>query len=298
MIIVKLFGGLGNQMFQYAAGRRLALVHNVPLKLDTDWFNFMPLGDAARSYALGVFSFQEHIASEEEIRFFEGARKSKFRNMLNCFNKKSKFARDTQNIVKEKFFHFDQSILNLPDNSYLIGYWQSEKYFGDVAEIIRQEFIHCQPLAGKNLELADQIRNTTSSVSIHVRRGDYASNPVVAEFHGLCGLDYYRRCIDELARRVTNPHFFIFSDDPGWSREHLKFDFPLTHVDHNDISNGHEDLRLMSLCCHNITANSSFSWWGAWLNPNPSKLVYAPSRWFNNTDIDTKDLIPSTWMQI
>ena len=297
MIIVKLIGGLGNQMFQYAAGRRLAIAHDVPLKLDTGWFNYMPAGDTTRRYALGVFPIREDFATTEEIRSVTGESSSKIWNRLHSLAEICGLVRASKNIVKERFLHFDQTILDLPNRAYLVGYWQSDKYFHDVDDILRREFTVKVPLAGKNLEIADQIRNTCS-VSIHVRRGDYVSNPATTEFHGLCGLEYYRLCTAELARKVANPHFFVFSDDHDWTQQNLNIDFPVTYVDHNDSSEGHEDMRLMSLCCHNIIANSSFSWWGAWLNPNPSKLVYAPRRWFNREDIDTIDIVPSTWMRL
>jgi hypothetical protein len=284
-------------MFQYAAGRRLAIVHRVPLKLDTGWFNYMPPEDTTRRYALGIFPVQEDFATLDEIRSFTGESSSKIWNRLHSFAEKYGLAPASKHTVKERFLHFDQSILNLPNRAYLIGYWQSNKYFHDVENILRREFMVEAPLAGKNLEIANQIRNT-NSISIHVRRGDYVSNPATTEFHGICGIEYYRLCIAELVKKVAYPHFFVFSDDHNWTHENLKIDFPVTYVDHNDSGAGYEDMRLMSLCRHNIIANSSFSWWGAWLNPNPSKLVYAPCRWFNRSDIDTKDLVPAEWIRL
>ena len=296
MIIVKLLGGLGNQMFQYAAGRRLSIVHDVTLKLDTSWFSYRLPDGTARPYALGVFAIQENFATQEEVRSLTGEVSSDIYNRLRSLMQKLKLIHGQREMVKERFLHFDRTVLNLPENAYLEGYWQSEKYFLDVAGVLRKEFTLKEPLAGKNLEIADQIRNTCS-VSIHVRRGDYVSNPGITEFHGVCEPAYYHRCIDELSRKFSNAHFFVFSDDPVWTRVHLNFDYPVTYVDHNDSDKGYEDMRLMSLCRHNIIANSSFSWWGAWLNPNPDKLVYAPQRWFNRPDIDTRDLVPSSWIR-
>jgi len=297
MIIVRLIGGLGNQMFQYAAGRRLAKMHGVPLKLDTGWFDYIPPDDTARRYALGGFDIVEDFADAAEIRALTGESDSKVLNWLRDLLVAYGLFACRRGVVKEKFFSFDDTVLTLQDNSYLIGYWQSDRYFSDVADVLRQEFSVKEPLVGRNFEIADHIRNSCS-VSIHVRRGDYITNPEIARFHGNCGLDYYQRCIDELTSIVPNPHYFVFSDDPVWIREHLNIKYPTTYVDHNDSSKAYEDLRLMSFCRHNIIANSSFSWWGAWLNSNPSKLVFAPRRWFNRPDIETKDLFPSTWIRL
>lgn len=201
------------------------------------------------------------------------------------------------NVYSEKHFHFDPEVLTVPDNVYLQGYWQSEKYFKEIGDIIRQEFSVGSSLTGKNQELAELI-TSTNSVSVHVRRGDYVADPNMMAMHEICDAEYYTRCVEKIRSTVKAPHFFVFSDESAWVGANMRFPFPTTVVDHNAPDRGYEDMRLMSLCRHNILANSSFSWWGAWLNTNPSKVVIAPQEWFKDTSKDTKDLIPDGWIRI
>ena len=291
MIITQLNGGLGNQMFQYAAGRRLAHLHDVELRMDVSVFESYEL----RKYALGTYKIQQSFATSGEIEALT-ARKHGFIEQLiaKAMRKKPGIA---LSYIQEKQFHFDPEILNLPDNVYLDGYWQSEKYFADIKNIIRKEFTVKAPQFGKDKELADMIASS-ESVSIHIRRGDYVTDPTTNKVHGACDLDYYFCSIKKITQSVKKPHFFIFSDDPEWARYNLKLDYTTTLVDHNNADKNYDDLRLMSQCRHNIIANSSFSWWGAWLNENPDKLVLAPKRWFNDSSRDTKNLIPDSWIRI
>ena len=136
------------------------------------------------------------------------------------------------------------------------------------------------------------------SVSVHIRRGDYLSNPAFYRFHGVCAVEYYEAAVGHLAGAVENPCFFLFSDDLDWARRNLRLDYPVTYVDHNGEDKDYEDLRLMSQCKHHIIANSSFSWWAAWLCANPGKIVIAPRKWFNDPNIDTADIIPASWRRI
>ena len=200
-------------------------------------------------------------------------------------------------IREKKKFHFDPDILNLSDGIYLDGSWQSEKYFADIEVVIRQEFTVKTPPTGKNKELAEQIASC-ESVSLHIRRGDYVFNSHTNQILGTCDLDYYSRCVERLTQTVKNPHFFIFSDDHKWARNNLKLPYPMTLVNHNGADKNHEDLRLLSQCKHHIIANSTFSWWGAWLNQNPEKIVLAPKRWFKSDDYNPKDLIPVKWTKV
>ncbi|WMW24308.1 alpha-1,2-fucosyltransferase [Methanolobus sediminis] len=290
MIIVKLMGGLGNQMFQYAAGRRLALEHNTILKLDLSFLldrtpreNF-----TYRPYELDVFNIQGEIASPSEINKFAPANN----NIFNYIKQKLKISK----IITEPHFHFDKGILSSPDNSYLDGYWQSEKYFKEIRDIIHTDFTFKVKPTNINQKLANEI-GFCESVSIHIRRGDYVSNPETKKLHGYCSLEYYEKAIKKICCYVENPHFFIFSDDPDWAEDNLIYDCPIKFVTHNDSEKGYEDLRLMSLCKHNIIANSSFSWWGAWLNKNPEKIVLSPEKWFNDSSINTDDLVPDNWIR-
>lgn len=271
MVIVKLIGGLGNQLFQYAAGFRLAWRNHVPLKLDLSAFNSY----TRRAYSLSQFNISAAIATPDEI--------------VSAYDK--------GNFIKEAGVSFDARILNCYGNIYLDGYWQSEKYFADISNIIRQEFTIKYEPDEKNKELANYINNC-QSVAIHIRRGDYATDAQMNAVHGTLELQYYHRCISKLLERITDPHFFIFSDDPDWVRDNFHLDYPVTIISHNGPQKNYEDLRLMSLCHHNIIANSTFSWWGAWLNLHPDKIVFAPVQWFNDQQIDTSDLIPESWHRL
>jgi hypothetical protein len=284
-------GGLGNQMFQYAAGRRLAAIHNTVLKLDVSDFKNYNLHD----YGLSAFNIKESIATQEEIQFFKepeaSSLKKKIKKLLGCPNKLG------ITHIRENQYHFAPEILTMPDSVYLDGYWQSEKYFSDISDIIRNEFTVKLPQVDKNLTLAQQI-TSCESVSLHVRRGDYITDEKTNTIHGTCDLGYYARCIEHLDHKIHHPCFFIFSDDPEWAEKNLRITHPSTFVSHNGSKKNYEDLRLMSQCRHHIIANSSFSWWGAWLNRYPDKLVLSPSRWFKEEKFNTKDLIPSAWQKL
>jgi Glycosyl transferase family 11 len=294
MVVVKLIGGLGNQLFQYAAGRRLALVHGAELKLDVTG-----LGNSefrtVRHYELAPFNILQTFASPKDISKYTQPNSGILTRLFHRFTRKS--MKLPESYIKEAHYHFDPRILDLPDDVYLDGYWQSERYFSDAAETIRKEVTVKAPLNGRNAELARQIEKC-QAVSLHVRRGDYVTEPITNQVHGICGLDYYSRAVAYISSRLKDPVFFVFSDDPAWVREHLALPYSLHFVDHNGAAHGFEDLRLMSLCRHHIVANSSFSWWGAWLNPCPDKIVVAPKRWFNHYDADTRDLCPEGWVRL
>lgn len=290
MIVVKLMGGLGNQMFQYACAKRIAEVNSVPLKLDISDFS----RKSERPYALFHLNISGEIASIADIQRFKRA--SFIRKCLHLTRVASTPHR-AYRVIRERFFHFDQSILLLSDDAYLEGYWQSERYFSDIKDTIRAEFSFKHQPDSENKRTAGEIIDN-NSVSLHVRRGDYISDPKVNQIHGICTMDYYHRAVERILDSVQRPHFFVFSDDPEWVRNDFRLNHRVTYVTHNSGERSFEDLRLMSLCRHNIIANSSFSWWAAWLNSNPDKLVVAPRRWFNRDDIDTEDLIPDTWIRL
>lgn len=291
MIIVRIIGGLGNQMFQYAAGRQLAALNNTDLKLDISDFRKYNL----RDYGLSAFNIKELFATPEEIQVYKEPEAGRLmKKIKNLLGRPSKLG---MTHIREKQFNFSPEILALPDSLYLDGYWQSEKYFLGIADIIRKEFTVKFPQTGKDLELAQQI-TSCESVSLHVRRGDYVTDEKTRVVHGTCDLAYYERCIERLAQQIHSPHFFIFSDDPEWTGKNLKMAHPATFVSHNGCEKNYEDLRLMSQCRHHIVANSSFSWWGAWLNSNSNKITYAPKQWFRDPNFNTMDLLPATWQKL
>jgi hypothetical protein len=289
---VKLKGGLGNQLFQYAAGRRLACLHDVPLKLDLSWFGGDLAGATPRSYALGPFCIHAEPATDQEVARLTESQSGRVRRFINLMNPCYR-----KILIRGQIFHFDPSILRLPDNILLDGHWQSERYFSDIDSVIRSDFAMNVEPNGRNREALSVISGC-NSVSVHFRRGDYVTDSRTAACHGTCADYYYIKAAELAAMRVDRPHFFVFSDDPVWVQEHFKISYPMTLVDHNGPDQAHEDLRLMSHCRHHIIANSSFSWWGAWLNPRPDKIVVAPLRWFNDKTIDTSDLMPVSWLRI
>jgi hypothetical protein len=289
MIITKLIGGLGNQMFQYAAARQLAEMHHQPLKLDVTGFQ----GYALRKYELNHLGIHAEIATDSELSAFKGC------NYVTAYLRRS-FGRSwpyRNRVIRERFFQYDPAIAKFGGNIYLEGYWQSEKYFQRIKDIIRQEFMVCHEPDSRNKALAAEIAEV-NAVSLHVRRGDYVTDTVTSLYHGTCTLEYYRRAVARIAANVTEPHFFVFSDDSEWAQKNLRLDFPSTFVTHNGAEKSYEDLRLMTLCKHHITANSSFSWWGAWLNNSAGKIVIAPDKWFNRKELDTSDLLPSEWLRL
>jgi hypothetical protein len=291
MIITQVIGGLGNQMFQYAAGRALAEQHGVLLKLDISHFKaYRP-----RTYQLNCFNIQERFANQLEIaRMDWSATTGIFYRVFQVWRKMLPY--QPRAAFRENA-SYDPTIWDMPAQVYLYGYFQSERYFVHQAERIRREFTFRDAPSGLNQTLAQQI-GSTQAVSLHIRRGDYISNPITRQMHGVCSLDYYAECIRRIASQLSTPHFYIFSDEPTWANDNLHLKYPASFISHNSPAQAHEDLRLMSLCQHHIIANSSFSWWGAWLNPNPNKLVYAPARWFNDPNKDSQHIIPETWIKV
>lgn len=290
MVIVHLSGGLGNQMFQYAFGLATATRLGVELKLE--------LNDSSlqihNGYELGrVFGIRAMQASREETDSILGVHRFQVvQRISRLLNPQGRFCR---HYVEEPHFHFCPRLLDIPDQSYIRGYWQSERYFSRLKSDVRKSFVFKQPLTGVNMETARRIGGA-NSVSLHVRRNDFASNSVINEKHGLCSLDYYRAAIALMAQRLDGPVFYVFSDEMEWVKGNLEIRHPHCHVENNTGANGFIDMQLMSLCKHNIIANSSFSWWGAWLNSNPDKIVLAPANWFAHP-IDTSDLLPHGWVR-
>ncbi|WP_347988040.1 alpha-1,2-fucosyltransferase [Methylomonas sp. AM2-LC] len=292
MIIVNLIGGLGNQMFQYAFCRALALELAEPTLLDISGFSSYTLHQGFELDRL--FSCKIELATELDFKSVLGWQSpSRIRNILlhpymSAFRK--------NNFVVEPYFQYWPEINSIPKKCYLSGYWQSFQYFQKYTTEIRADFTYKIPLVNKNAEFADQIKQV-NAISLHVRRGDYVSNPATLKNHGVCSLDYYDLAIQYIANHVLDPVFFIFSDDIDWVKKNININYKTYYVDHNSGNDSFNDMRLMSLCKHHIIANSSFSWWGAWLNSNPNKLVIAPQKWFANNN-DTKDLLPTDWIKL
>lgn len=284
MLIIQLSGGLGNQMFQYAAGKAQALRLNTDLYLDKTHFLTTPLGKVnLRQYELSQFSFNQKF---KHPNFHWIKKYLKVKQVYNGFK-----------TYIDPHVHFNADFFKISDKTYIEGFFQSEKYFNDYSSEIRSDFKFKTPPQGLNLELFNKIQSL-NAISVHVRRGDYVNNPETLKSHGICGLDYYQNAVELIVSKVEKPYFFLFSDEPEWVQQNLKLDYPYEVISHNKGESSFEDMRLMSVCKHNIVANSSFSWWGAWLNNNFNKTIIAPKSWFINPDWDSKDIIPDSWIKI
>ncbi|WP_158557094.1 alpha-1,2-fucosyltransferase [Mucilaginibacter conchicola] len=285
MIIVKLLGGLGNQMFQYAIARHLSKKNNDTLIIDSSFLNITnATGYTLRSYELGIFSIDAGILHKE--KYFGKKLISRIRPVLS----RTKY-------VNEQSFKFAPEIFNIKGNIYLEGYWQTEKYFRDIADTIREDFTFLPALNDINTKVAAQIK-ACNAVSIHVRRTDYVGADGAATYHSICSAAYYLNAIEQICETVPDAVFFVFSDDIPWVKENIQIKYPHHFIDHNSGKQSYIDMQLMSMCKHHIIANSSFSWWGAWLNNHQQKTVIAPKTWFNNPDIDTSDILPESWLKL
>lgn len=292
MVIVRLTGGLGNQLFQYATGRGVAYRNKTTLKLDAS-----PLeNNAARSYRLRFFNIVAPLAMAKEVAQLQRSHLGAWGRIVR-FLDRILYPSYRRSVFVERGDGFDPSIMRLRGDVYLIGYWQSHRYFDDIEHLIHAEFTPKPDPSPENLQTLQSI-SRTDSISLHVRRGDYAADPIISRTHGVLPLDYYHNAAATIAQRVENPHFFVFSDEIEWAQHNLKLPYPLTFVTHNDIKKDYEDLRLMSACKHHIVANSTFSWWGAWLGSQSDKIVVAPQRWFADSNRNTHDLLPDSWYRL
>lgn len=288
LIIVRLVGGLGNQMFQYAAGRALALRRGVELLLDVRAYANNP----KRRYSLQHFALAAAFASADQLR--RATAPGWLERVADTLCGRPRV------YYREQAFTFDPAVLRLPDRTYLAGFWQSEQYFVDAAAAIRRELAPPDAGAAADAIWLERIRGSCS-VSLHVRRGDYASEPAKAAYHGTCAPDYYARAARAAADMLgCEPHFFVFSDEPDWAASNLDLQWPHSFVvcDDGNADRDIREFRLMSACRHHITANSSFSWWAAWLGSDPDKIVIAPKQWFASPTMNDRDLIPPGWRRL
>lgn len=303
MIITKLKGGLGNQMFQYAAGLALAEHHRTIFKLDVSWFQERPGYEAHNRYGLSCFNITEQFATSSEIERFEAptlTRTEKWSvalaRALHFYRYARAHTHDTPWHCPPDAHHYPE-FSQLPDGTALDGYFQSEKFFTPVADLLRLHFTFRYPAPPAVMELAERIRSKPS-IALHFRRGDYARNPTFARELGVLDLGYYERALALLRERAPDATLYIFSDDiEAVARE---FSPPGPHEFVRCVKPWHayDKIRLMSLCDHIAIANSSFSWWGAWLNQNPEKLVVAPDPWFTGSPLDPADIVPVNWTRI
>jgi len=282
MITIRIKGGLGNQMFQYAVARAVTEKGNQDLALDISWFQAQHkrefhLGDLnVLGEVVNLSTWQRLIYSSNFLQFI--------------------ISQERTYVEEQKEFSFDPSVFPASGNTLLEGYWQHPRYFSGVEEIIRKEFTLKKDFGAEGKSIKRQIKNS-QSVSVHLRRGDYVKDDKVRRVHGACSPDYYRRAVELLKQKILSPHFFVFSDDIEWVKKNLSLDGEISYVSRPKLKDT-EELILMSHCKHNIIANSTFSWWAAWLNENNEKLVIAPREWFNTSEQSVQGLIPNSWKRI
>lgn len=267
MIIVRIVGGLGNQMFQYAYAKALQQ-RGYRVKIDISKFKKYKLHGG---YQLDKYHIDLETATP-----------------LSIFLSKLGLKKNN----KEKSLLFDEKFLNISKNEYVKGYFQTEKYFSEIRAILTHQFVINQKLSETTINYSEEINQHKNSCSLHIRRGDYVSDKKANSVHGTCDLNYYHEAIQLINSKFENPHFFVFSDDIAWTKSNLSIQ-NVTYVEHKSIP--HEDLFLMSLCKNNITANSSFSWWGAWLNQHTNKTIIAPKKWFINKE---NEVVCKSWIKL
>jgi len=293
MIIAELVGGLANQMVIYAAAKALSEHLQVELKLDIRKLS----RDKKRNYALNHLNIETKTATQEEIDWV--CQKSS----SWIISKVKKTIRKTYNgnafgIYKEPAINFDPNFFSLTDNTYIKGNFINLLYFTRIEQTLKNEFQIKSTLSNKTKELIKSI-TSSNSVSIHIRRGDYANEKKTNEIHGLIPLNYYKTAIDLISNRTKQPTFYVFSDDISWVKNNLPNTQEMHFIDHTNGETAYEDLYMMSQCKHNIIANSGFSYWGAWLNSNEEKLVISPKQWFADNKLNDRfKLIPEGWLKI
>lgn len=298
MIVLRLRGGLGNQLFQFAAAKSLAEHHQSELKLDLYYYSKHPY----RKFELDKFNLELQYATRKEVHNFTGS------NPIQRYLNKRENYLQCPAIFAQPHYHFYPDFFSLPHPLYLSGYFQSEKYFKPLRDKLVQWYTPRTPLDTVNVKMAEAM-SAAESVGVHVRKGDYVASQYTS-FFGSLSKEYYTSAIQQVQNNISNPVFFILSDDVSWCKSNLNFPDSSVYVDHNMGEDSYKDLILMSHCRHNIIANSSFSWWGAWLNQNTSKVVIAPKQWFRKDYFDgknpvypvrqynTNDLIPEGWIQL
>lgn len=292
LVVIQLQGGLGNQMFQYAASKALSLKNRDSLLLDVSFIEEHSQTNesfTAREYALDIFTnIQEEIVSLKNLNKFR-RENVKWKDFSGIKYPK---------IFRERSLSFDPSFFSLRPPVLLQGYFQSENYFKDFEKDIRNSFSF-QKLQAEddNIPVLEEIKNSCS-VSVHIRRTDYLK-PAINKVHGVCSLEYYQQAIEIMKNKNSNARFFFFADDKDWVCDRFR-GTNMVSVQNNSGKDSWKDMYLMSQCKHHIVANSSFSWWGAWLNKHKEKIVICPEKWIKNDDelIFSNSIIPKDWIRV
>lgn len=288
-VTVRLLGGLGNQMFQYAAALSLANRHEMQLKIDLSAFDTYKTWP----YQLDCLQLPQNLC------FDKPAPRQQMSNGMLARLGRRVISRPSEGVYHEPHFHFDENLLNMGcQNVVLEGYFQSPRYFQGVEDRLREQYQLSSDWSSIGQIWLDKINASPCSIALHVRRGDYLSAGASGT-HSSLNLDYYRRSID-LMRKLLGQEiqFFLFSDDAEFVESTFS-DLASAQVVTSNPDAPWEDMFLMAHCRHNIIANSSYSWWGAWLNPNPEKYVIAPAQWFTPAKMavcNVLDLYPDDWI--
>ena len=293
-LFVKLEGGLGNQFYQYASCKALAKKYGfqfeVLARMDSP-------NDSRRHNHLGLFNIQSPYTGKLNALLVRMLFIRKFK--IGKWLRKRLKSNQLLTLVHDPETGYHPEIFqNLSGNLLLLGYWQSYRYFENIRQDLLEEFkLKQAPQDKENLSLNEIIRDY-ESIAIHIRRGDYVSEEYFLKNFGICSLSYYQKAIALLAEKIQTPHFFIFTDDPTWVKENLKICHPHTFITNNLGKSDYEDFRLMSSCKHFIVANSSFSWWAAWIGNYLDKIVIAPTPWFVKDSLSQEDRIPNEWIKL
>lgn len=296
MIYTKLISGLGNQLFQYVIGRQLSIIKDVTLKLDISFYKDQNL----RSYKLNHYNIKAEIATEQEIS-----------RILDIYQSKSLYAKLYRRIEKKlpkyrwrsfkenEWWVYEPELFKVTSNVYLDGYWQHYKYLENLNPQIFDELTIKERYNANINILLSEIKQNKDSVAIHIRRGDYISDSNAYNFMGVLPIEYYKNAIQFISKKINTPHLYFFSDDLDWVKDNLKTNYPTTFMDIEGGKKDYIELDFMSKCAHNIIANSSFSWWGAFLNRNPNKIVIAPNKWVLPEEVNSKiNLQLPSWVKI
>ncbi|HET6460259.1 MAG TPA: alpha-1,2-fucosyltransferase [Syntrophales bacterium] len=299
MIIISMMGGLGNQMFQYAAAKNLSIISDTTLKIDAS--NFRKLtANQEHVFQLNCFKISAEQAQREEIKKFKpsGDRVNKIlRRIAGAFMSRSNEINPNLLYEEPHGSEFRPGFFNLGPDRYLMGYFNSYKYFDPIRSLLLEEYKPKSEISAEARAVINEIENS-NSVSIHIRRGDYIHDPNVRKgLEGIITERYYRNAVELVSSRVTNAHFFVFSNDMDWVKINFKMPLNVTYIDINSPQKGYEDLWIMSRCKHNITAGgSTFSWWAAYLNQNANKIVVRTERINNDPKYNhPEDYFPPQW---
>lgn len=289
-LVTKIVGGLGNQMFQYAMAYSLAYDKDMELRLDISWFENTGTS-TPREFELNIFNSNIAYFNNSKLWLMNlGARRPRLARIINMLIKPN------FQVVNEPSFRYWHEVHQLSGDIYLNGFWQTEKYFSENKHIIKKLFSFPEVDEPHNLIYKAEMEHYINSVSLHVRRGDYISDANTNSYHGTCNMEYYQKAIERIEEDFSDAHFFIFSDDPEWVKKTF-ISSNVTIVMGNFGKLSYRDMQLMTFCKHHILANSSFSWWGAWLS-HEDGVTITPNNWFAEEALDTSDLYCKSWIRI